>query len=70
MSALARYDPTHNESAHKPGPGAYSPEKSTPMKKASAWKIGSEPRRDLVGDRLNDSRVAPGAYDPKIDVYK
>jgi hypothetical protein len=40
------------------------------LKKASGWKIGSEPRRDLTGDKLNESRVAPGAYDPGYHIAK
>lgn len=70
MSALALYDPQSKESGAKPGPGTYSPDKNIAMKKASGWKIGSEPRRDLTGDKLNESRVSPGAYDPNHGVAK
>ena len=58
------------ESQNKPGPGAYSPDHNPMLKKASGWKIGSEARRDLTGDKLNESRVAPGAYDPGYHMSK
>ena len=53
MSAMPTYDPTIKESASRPGVGAYSPNKNPVMKKASGWKIGSEPRVDLVGEKLS-----------------
>jgi len=70
MSAVAKYEPGMKESQNKPGPGAYSPDHNPMLKKASGWKIGSEARRDLTGDKLNESRVAPGAYDPGYHMSK
>ena len=41
------YEPHKKEQKFKPGPGNYSPDTSPVKKKESAWKIGTEVRRDL-----------------------
>ena len=47
MGAKMDYEPHRKEQKFKPGPGNYSPEHSPTKKKESAWKIGTEVRRDL-----------------------
>ena len=42
MSALLKYDPIIHEQNLKPGPGAYSPDKTPTMKKAEGWRIGKD----------------------------
>ena len=47
MGAKMEYEPHRKEQKFKPGPGNYSPDNSPTRKKESAWKIGTEVRRDL-----------------------
>ena len=47
MAMKMEYEPHKKEQKFKPGPGNYSPDTSPVKKKESAWKIGTEVRRDL-----------------------
>ena len=51
MGMKMEYEPHRKEQKFKPGPGNYSPNTSPTKKKESAWKIGSEVRRDLAFEK-------------------
>ena len=51
MAAKSEFEPHRKEQKFKPGPGNYSPEYSPTKNKESAWKIGTEVRRDLAFEK-------------------
>ena len=51
MAATIQYEPHKKEQKFKPGPGNYSPSTSPTQKRESAWKIGSETRKDLAFEK-------------------
>ena len=64
MRKTLDFDQHHKEQMQKPGPGNYSPSHKSIKKKESAWKIGSEVRKDLAFEKKNRFQVAPGQYSP------
>jgi len=64
------YEAHKKEQLQKPGPGTYSPIVTNSKKKGSAYKIGTEERREYVLDRLRRETTAPTSYSPKFDLTK
>ena len=51
MGSTLEYSPQKKEQNFKPGPGNYRPDDSPVTKRASAWKMGSDVRRDLAFEK-------------------
>ena len=51
MGKILHSTQSQKEQNFKPGPGMYDPDASVVLKKESAWKIGSEVRRDLAFEK-------------------
>lgn len=70
MADKLKFEPHRKEQKFKPGPGNYSPEVSPTKHRESAWKIGTEVRRDLKVEKAQDFQTSPGQYDGDYTITK
>ena len=70
MGMKMEYEPHRKEQKFKPGPGNYSPNTNPTKKKESAWKIGSEVRKDLAFEKAKGFQTSPGQYEPDYTKVK